>query len=146
MSSLKRSAAGKTFKIDIPSDPDFEKIPRAAVEIIARKMGFAPERIEDLKTAVGEAVGNAIEHGNLKNAGTRVQVEFVVQADRLVMRVIDHGLQPIPDIAVERIFPDDNRGWGLQWIKDFTDEAATQAKPGQNEITMIAYLNKEAEH
>lgn len=143
MSSLKSSAAKKTFNINIPSDQDFEKIPRAAVDVIARKMGFIPERIEDLKTAIGEAVGNAIEHGNEKNPNMRVQVEFVVQADRLIIRVIDQGLQPIPDIAVERIFPDDNRGWGLQWIKDFTDEAATQAKPGQNEITMIAYLNKE---
>ena len=143
MSSSKSSAAQKTFKIDIPSDPDFEKIPRAAVEVIAQKMGFSPERIEELKTAIGEAVGNAIEHGNQKNVDTRVLVEFIVESDALVMRVIDHGLQPIPDIAVERIFPDNNRGWGLQWIKDFTDEAATQAKPGQNEITMIAYLNRE---
>jgi serine/threonine-protein kinase RsbW len=143
MSSLKSSAVKKTFNINIPSDQDFEKIPRAAVEVIARKMGFTPARIDDLKTAIGEAVGNAIEHGNEKNPEMRVQVEFSVQADRLIMRVIDQGVQPIPDIAVERIFPDDNRGWGLQWIKDFTDEAATRAKPGQNEITMIAYLNKE---
>ena len=143
MSSLKSSAAQKTFNIDIPSDLDFEKIPRAAVEVIARKMGFTPERIEDLKTAIGEAVGNAIEHGNQKDVDTRVLVEFVVQPGTLIMRVTDQGLRPIPDIAVERIFPDDNRGWGLQWIKDFTDEAATQAKPGQNEITMIAHLNRE---
>ena len=143
MSSLKSSAAQKTFKIGIPSDPDFEKIPRAAVEVIARKMGFTLERVEDLKIAIGEAVGNAIEHGNQKNVDARVQVEFIVRSDALIMRVIDQGVRPIPDIAVERIFPDDNRGWGLQWIKDFTDEAATQAKPGQNEIIMIAYLDKE---
>jgi serine/threonine-protein kinase RsbW len=143
MSSLKSSAAQKTFNIDIPSNLDFEKIPRAAVEVVARKMGFPPERVEDIKTAIGEAVGNAIEHGNRENADARVLVELIVQPGTLIMRVIDQGLQPIPDIAVERIFPDDNRGWGLQWIKDFTDEAATQAKPGRNEITMIAYLNRE---
>jgi serine/threonine-protein kinase RsbW len=143
MSSLKSSAAKKTFNIDIPSDLDYEKIPRAAVEAIAGKMGFAPERVEDLKTAIGEAVSNAIEHGNQGNPDVRVLIELIIQSDALIMRVIDQGLQPIPDIAVERIFPDDNRGWGLQWIKDFTDGAATRAKPGQNEITMIAYLNKE---
>ena len=143
MSSLKSSAAKKIFNIDIPSDQDFEKVPRAAVEVIARKMGFAPDRIENLKTAIGEAVGNAIEHGNKKNPDARVLVELIVQSDALIMRVFDQGLEPIPDFAVERIFRIVNRGWGLQWIKDFTDEAATQAKPGQNEITMIAYLNKE---
>lgn len=143
MSSLKSSAVKKTFNIDIPSDQDFEKVPRAAVEIIAGKMGFDPARIENLKTAIGEAVGNAIEHGNKKDPDSRVLVEFIVQSDTLSMRVIDQGLEPIPDIAVERIFRDDHRGWGLQWIKDFVDEAETQAKPGQNEITMIAYLNKE---
>ena len=144
MSSLKSSAAKKTFTIDIPSDQDFEKVPRAAVEIVAGKMGFDAERVENLKTAIGEAVGNAIEHGNKKNPDARVLVELMVQPEALIMRVIDQGLEPIPDIAVERIFRIDNRGWGLQWIKDFTDEAVTQAKPGQNEITMIAYLNKEA--
>jgi serine/threonine-protein kinase RsbW len=143
MSSLKSSVAKKRFNIDIPSNLDFEKIPRVAVEIIAGKMGFDPGRIENLKTAIGEAVGNAIEHGNQKDVGARVCVELIVESDALMMRVIDQGLEPIPDIAVERIFRDDHRGWGLQWIKDFTDEAATQAKPGQNEITMIAYLNQE---
>jgi serine/threonine-protein kinase RsbW len=143
MGSLKSSAAKQRFNIDIPSDLDFEKIPRVAVGIIAGKMGFAPERIENLKTAIGEAVGNAIEHGNQKDADARVCVELIVDSETLVMRVIDQGVEPIPDIAVERIFRDDHRGWGLQWIKDFTDEAATQAKPGQNEITMIAYLNEE---
>jgi serine/threonine-protein kinase RsbW len=144
MSSLKSSEYRKKFNIDIPSDLDYEKIPRAAVEEIARKMGFAPDRIEDLKTAIGEAVSNAIEHGNQKNIEARVLVELIVESDKLLMQVIDQGLQPIPDIAVERIFPPDNRGWGLQWIKDFVDEAVTEAKPGQNAITMIAYLNMEA--
>ena len=143
MSSLKSSAARKTFKINIPSQLDYEKIPIAAVGIIAQKMGFSAERVETLKTAMGEAVTNAIEHGNQHSAGTRVFIEIAMELDALVISVIDQGVKPFVDIPTQRVDRPDNRGWGWQWINDFTDEVIVEVKPGRNEIRMIAYVNKE---
>lgn len=40
----------------------------------ARSMGFPPDRIEDLKTAVAEACINAVQHGNKGLTGARVIV------------------------------------------------------------------------
>lgn len=142
MSSLKSNAAQKIFNIDIPSQLDYEKIPIAAVGVIAQKMGFSLERIETLKTAMGEAVTNAIEHGNQHNANARVSVKIEMESNALVMWVIDQGVKPFVDIPEERVERPDNRGWGWQWINDFTDEVIVEVKPGCNKIKMIAYLNK----
>jgi serine/threonine-protein kinase RsbW len=142
MSSLKSNAVPKTFHIDIPSQLDYEKIPIAAVGVIAQKMGFSLERIETLKSAMGEAVTNAIEHGNQHHANARVSVKLAIEPTALVMWVTDQGVKPFVDIPVARVDRPDNRGWGWQWINDFTDEVTVEVKPGCNRIKMIAYLNK----
>jgi serine/threonine-protein kinase RsbW len=142
MSSLKSDAASKIFQITIPSRLDYEKIPIVAVGVVAQKMGFLPDRIETLKTAMGEAVTNAIEHGNQQHADTRVMVKLAQEPDALVMWVIDQGLKPFAHIPIERVDRPDNRGWGWQWINDFTDEVTVEVKPGCNTIKMIAYLKK----
>jgi len=136
MSSLTK----KTLKIDIPSELGFEKIPIAAVAVVARRMGFPPERIDKLKTAMGEAVTNAIEHGNQLSVEARVLIMLIEQPHSLTMDVIDQGRQPIPDLPAGRQERDDWRGWGMDWIQKFTDEVRVTARPGRNEIRMIAYL------
>jgi serine/threonine-protein kinase RsbW len=114
----------------------------AALAIVAQTMGFSPDQVENLKTATGEAVTNAIEHGNQNTAGTKATIKFIVQADRLLIIVTDEGLKPIPHISTERGERKDDRGWGMPFIRKFMDEVTTVAKAGQNEITMVAYLSR----
>jgi serine/threonine-protein kinase RsbW len=140
MSDLTGSAITKTFNIDIPSELGFEKIPISAVALVAKKMGFAPARVDELKTVMGEAVANAIEHGNQKNIEARVQIVLTVGAKTLIMEVIDQGKQSIPNIPYERPKGTIKRGRGVKWILKFTDEVTTKATPGRNEIRMTAYL------
>ncbi|MEM7345597.1 MAG: ATP-binding protein [Chloroflexota bacterium] len=129
--------------IEIPSELGYERIPIAAVAFMAKKMGFPSDKIEDLKTAVGEASTNAVEHGNLLDATAKVLIVLTCQDDVLSIEVFDEGRQPIPDIGKERNETRrDNRGWGLGWIRQFVDEASTIASPGRNQIKMIAYLNR----
>ena len=49
--------------------------------------------VEDLKTALGEACINAIEHGNGHVPGLRVDVSCVGADDRLEIQVHDRGLK-----------------------------------------------------
>ena len=136
MSNLTKRAV----KIYIPSELGYEKIPMAAVAIVAQKMGFAPERIENLKTATAEAVTNAIEHGNLKQIEAEVIIRFRVEPKALSIFVVDQGLAPIPKISMERGERKDDRGWGFGFIREFMDEATTIAETGRNEMKMVAYL------
>jgi serine/threonine-protein kinase RsbW len=131
----------KMVEIYIPSELGYEKIPMAAASTVAQRMGFSPDRIEDLKTAVSEAVTNAIEHGNLSNVSIRVLVELTVQDTSLTLNIVDQGRQPIPDISEERPNrPGHEGGWGMFLIKQLVDEVKVVAKPGRNEVRMVIYL------
>lgn len=129
-------------KLNIPNELGFEKIPIVVVALAAQAMGFSPERIENLKMALGEAVTNAIEHGNQLDAAARVLVVLTMADKSLTLDVIDQGQQPIPDIPTERQKRTDYRGWGMELIKRLTDEVTVEAAPGRNEIRMVAYLEQ----
>lgn len=135
----------KVVEIYIPSELGYEKIPMAAAATVAQRMGFSPDRIEDLKTAISEAVTNAIEHGNLSNEGIKVLVELTVQDKSLTLNVVDRGKKPIPEIAADvgetfESRPGYPRGLGMFLIRRLVDEMVVSAKPGRNEVRMVIHL------
>jgi serine/threonine-protein kinase RsbW len=130
----------KTVEIYIPSELGYEKIPISAATAIAQKMDFSPDRVEDLKTAVGEAVINAIEHGNQLNIDIRVLISLTVQEKSLALNVVDQGRQPIPDVLPEPGTGLNNRGWGMFLIKSLMDEVEVVAQPGRNEVRMVIHV------
>ena len=55
----------KAVELSLPNVVGYERIAMGCSETFAKNLGFAPERIEDLKTAVAEACLNAMRiHGN----------------------------------------------------------------------------------
>jgi len=135
------SLTKRVVEIHIPSELGYEKIPMAAVAVATRIMGFDQERQDNLKMAVGEAVTNAIEHGNCCVFELVVQIILVIEDKTLTIKVIDQGQAPIPPIPTKRQDRPDNRGWGFTLIKKFMDEVSTSANPEHNEIKMVAYLD-----
>lgn len=135
-------------EIYIPSELGYEKIPMAAAATVAQRMGFSQDRIEDLKTAISEAVTNAIEHGNQANRSVKVLVELTVQDNSLTLNVVDQGKKPIQEIAdVGEAFesrPGYPRGMGMFLIRRLVDEMVVSAKPGRNEIRMVIHLEPKA--
>jgi serine/threonine-protein kinase RsbW len=77
--------------VNIPSNPIFERVVRASADELGQAIGLPPERIEDLKLAVSEAVNNAIDHGNHREAAKLVEVTFVLDVDKLEVRIRDEG-------------------------------------------------------
>ena len=134
------SLTKRVVEIHIPSELGYEKIPMVAVVVATQRMGFKQERIDNLKMAVGEAVTNAIEHGNQCQSDLNVQIILKIQANTLTVNVIDHAKQPIPEVPEKREERPDYRGWGLTLIKEFMDEVTTTAELERNEIKMVAYL------
>lgn len=135
----------KVVEIYIPSELGYEKIPMAAAATVAQRMGFSQDRIEDLKTAISEAVTNAIEHGNQSNASVKVMVELMVQDKSLTLNVVDQGKKPIPAemVDVGEAFesrPGYPRGMGIFLIRRLVDEMVVSAKPGRNEVRMVIHL------
>ncbi|HMA35724.1 MAG TPA: ATP-binding protein [Chloroflexia bacterium] len=131
------------IEINIPSDHVFERIVRDSAVVVARYLGFAEERTADLQLAVSEAVTNAIEHGNKGRIDVKVGVHFLLQHDRLAVRVIDQGgnapadltHQPAPHME-EKLAEDSPRGLGIFLIQQLVDGVELHSGEGRTEFTM----------
>jgi len=132
-------------EIFLPSTLGYEKVARNAAEAVAEEMGFSPDRIEDLKTAIAEACMNAIEHGNQEDQTTSVTVLLTAAPQQLEIKVADEGLTPMPDkLPVPGRPGQDNRGWGMFFISQLVDEVEiTRLPQGGNQVRMVIYLTPE---
>ena len=80
-----------TIEINLPSELGYERIAMDCSASFARIAGFAPERIEDLKTAVSEACINAMEHGNKHHPDDRVVIKMNYSDNVFTVSVMDQG-------------------------------------------------------
>jgi serine/threonine-protein kinase RsbW len=114
--------------LSIPSDPAFERVVRASAAELGDTFGFDPERIEDLKLAVSEAVNNAIDHGSKRQSHLPVDVSFSVNGDHLEVRITDHGGGVERIDWSRRVVEEDNldagmlRGFGMYLINSLVDQ------------------------
>jgi serine/threonine-protein kinase RsbW len=89
----------RTVEISLPNKIGYERIAMESSASFARIVGFASERIEDLKTAVAEACLNAMEHGNKRRPDARVILTMDFKDDTLTVFVKDEGdgISRLPD-------------------------------------------------
>ncbi|MBC8074955.1 MAG: ATP-binding protein [Chloroflexales bacterium] len=132
-------------EVRIPSNPIFERVVRASAAEIGHSLGFSRERVEDLKLAVSEAVNNAIEHGNHKEAGQLVTVEFVLEADRLEIVITDHGAGAGRVDFSRRVVDEQNldagmlRGFGMYLISALVDDCEVRSSHDGTVLTLRLY-------
>ena len=92
-------------------------------------LGLEPARLERLKTAVGEATMNAMEHGNEYRADRPVSIRVLHAGDRLRVQITDLGgaaelhAAEAPDLEAKLEGQQTPRGWGLFLIEKMVDEA-----------------------
>lgn len=126
---MKTTPNPTAMELSIPSELGFEIVARDAVAAFALRIGFAPERIEDLKTALCEACINAIEHGNSMMSEMRVNVTCSYDSGRLQVEISDQGLQRYTEthkplsIQEKLAGTGSMRGMGLLLIEQLVDEA-----------------------
>jgi serine/threonine-protein kinase RsbW len=140
----------RVIELRLPSRLGYEKVAMDAASSLARRMGFEMERVEALRTAVSEAVTNAIEHGNAHDAAMRVMVMLTVRPDGLVISVADQGRKPLDQgqtaltPRIEDTFnKEDKGGWGIWLIRELMDEVEfTTAPSGGNQVRMVIHLER----
>ena len=146
------SGKSTCVEVRLPSRLGYEKVAMSTAASVAKLMGFRPERIEDLKTAIAEACINAIEHGNRMNEKLSVGVILSAGDDELEVKVIDDGKgmnkqQAKPDIDKKMHGEEDPRGMGMFLIQALVDEAewvaGTDGKSSY--VRLVIRLDKEAE-
>lgn len=132
-----------------------ESFARMAVMAFMTDMNPTLDELEDVKTAVSEAVTNAIIHGydlekefSLKDK--LVELACVRDGQKLVVTVVDHGvgIENVEE-AKQPFFttkPEQERsGMGFSFMETFMDEVDVYSKPGEGtRVTMIKYVGNTA--
>ena len=112
-----------------------ESFARVAVAAFMTQLNPTLEEVADVKTALSEAVTNAIVHG-YENEVKKVTVSCSISGQVLTLTVSDKGVG-IVDIAkaMEPLFttkPDTERsGMGFAFMEAFMDSVEVESKPGE---------------
>jgi serine/threonine-protein kinase RsbW len=134
------------LELHLPNILGAEKEAIKKAVTIAEKMGFARDRIEDLKTALAEACINAIEHGNKFDQNKKVRVTLAANDNSLQVIVHDEGDGIDPKkIPMKRVRDDGlpcRRGYGVFLISNLMNEFYFEKNPGKgNNVKMLMHLN-----
>lgn len=140
-----------------------ESFARMAVMAFMTDMNPTLDELEDVKTAVSEAVTNAIIHGydveDEKKAALeeqqsqkkhmQVELSCVRIGQKLVVSIVDHGVG-IEDVetAKQPFFttkPEQERsGMGFSFMETFMDEVDVYSKLGEGtRVTMTKYIGRQ---
>lgn len=136
------------MKLEFLNRSENEGFARVAVAAFAAPLDPTVEELTEMKTAVSEAVSNAIIHAYGEDEDGWVTVECMIEDDgRVTIIVSDTGIG-IEDVTLARepLFttkPDEERsGMGFTVMESFMDRVEVESAPGQGtKVTMIKNLD-----
>lgn len=123
------------MKMEIESRSENEEFARVAVAVFLSRLDLTVEEMDDIKTAVSEAVTNAVIHGYQGGEGT-IYIETGIAGQEATVIVRDLGVG-IPDIekAMEPMYTTDlsgeRSGMGFSFMEAFMDEVKVESEPGK---------------
>jgi stage II sporulation protein AB (anti-sigma F factor) len=134
------------MRLDFPAAGKNEGFARLVISAFVLPLNPTLEELADVKTAVSEAVTNAIVHGYADQPGTVRLHAVLYEDDTLKVDVIDNG-RGIEDIALARTpffttcAEDERSGMGFTVMESFMDEVSVQSKPGRGTtVTLVKRL------
>ena len=124
-----------------------ESFARCVVACFALKLNPSVSQISDIKTAVSEAVTNAIVHGYNKETG-EIELECEIDENAIHINIIDFGVG-IKDVnkALEPFYTtredEERSGMGFTIMKSFMDDVSVFSEVGKGtKISMTKVINK----
>jgi serine/threonine-protein kinase RsbW len=112
----------KQYRAAYTSDIRNVAMARHSIAGFAAECGFSDEDVCDIRLAAGEALSNAVEHGN-ETTARNIVVECTFSDDELSIVIEDSGSrfeEPLFRVSVE---PDDRgRGFGIFLMRRLMDE------------------------
>lgn len=127
--------------LEFESKSENEKFARVTVAAFATRLNPILEELADLKTAVAEAVTNAIVHGYDEGEGI-VYLDCIIEDNVVTVIVEDKGVG-IPDVekAKEPLYttkPEQDRsGMGFMFMEVFMDEVYIESKVGEGTTVIM---------
>ena len=133
--------ASKEVTLTFPSRSSNEGFARAAVAGFAAQMDPTLNELEDIKTAVSEAVTNAIVHAYPDSIGEVIVKVRICPDQMLEVTVKDHG-RGIPDVEKARqpmytTGGEERSGMGFTIMESFMDRLAIRSTPGRGTTVVM---------
>ena len=135
------------LRLELDSLSQNEEFARVVVSVFMARMNPTLEELDDVKTAVSEAVTNAVIHGYQGNGGI-IYLEVKILGQELTVTVKDTGIG-IPNIpqAMEPMFTTDpegeRSGMGFSFMEAFMDEVSVESEPDKGTVvTMKKKINR----
>lgn len=135
------------FKLSFPSKSINESFARMAVSAFCMQFDPTIEQINDIKTAVSEAVTNCVVHAYPDQIGT-IYITADIKENTLIISVKDKGIG-ISDVkkAMEPMFTTDTQneraGLGFAVMQAFMDKVKVFSNPGKGtRVVMTKIISK----
>ena len=106
------------------------------------KLNLDVNVLNEIKTAISEAVTNSIVHGYLNDATRKVEMDMIYDDKEIIIKVTDYGVG-IEDIdkAKEPLYStkmsEDRAGLGFTIMEVFTDELIVESIVGEKTIVTM---------
>lgn len=129
------------MKVEFDSVSANEAFARVTVAAFMAQMNPSMEEVADVKTAVSEAVTNAIIHG-YRGEVHKITITSVIEDSLLHLEVADQGIG-ILDVkkAMEPLYTSrpelERSGMGFLFMEAFMDEVQVHSKPGEGTIVTM---------
>ena len=141
---------GNSIKMVFRNHPENEKIVRTTAAVFASVLDPTLEEISDFKTAVSEAVTNAIIHAYPKSGGD-IEAYFKRENEKITVMITDYGvgirnvekaMQPL----YTTLHTEERSGMGFTFMEAFADEVKVKSVPGKGTtVKLIKIIRKEEE-
>lgn len=128
------------YELVVPMSDDSEIIAANALEDIAKRHGLEPKTINQLKTALIEALINAAEHG--ASPDRKIRQKIAVSDGRVEITVSNRGVR-LRDRDAASDEKQTRRGWGLKLMQTLMDEVTVEDVEDGTSIRMVKYDKKE---
>lgn len=125
----------ESFCMEVESRSQNEEFARVTVAVFMSRLDPTMEEVDDVKTAVSEAVTNAVIHGYQGKEGI-IYIQASAEGRELTVEIRDKGVG-IPDVtkAMEPMYTTDatgeRSGMGFSFMEAFMDEVQVVSQPGQ---------------
>jgi len=134
--------AGARLRLRFPPDARYGKFVRERLTSFAETYALPDPDLREFIAAVGEALANAVEHANTRDA---IEISaWFIHGSLLMATVVDTGIGfAMPPPAGPALPPPDSeRGRGLPIMKSCSDLFAVRSKPGKGTAVILGrYLH-----